>query len=306
MSKPDTGVVSIHGREYKTVALRVTEFRADHPDWSITTAIVDRSEDSVVMYATVLNDQGRIIGTGYAEESRNASAINKTSALENCETSAIGRALAACGYGGTEYASANEVQNAVAHQRNAAAKPEPEPDKRKPEPEPDKRKPTPAGDQITKAQLNRLASLAYDPRLKTETQLAIRDRLKSGQLTRGSAGAIIAKAKAAVSERTGQDYVPYEDTRDAEREPDDEPEPPPPEPPPADDYDFPGLPADAFDDSPPPRGRAARKAAESTRSQLDEILARAKARGTKETDDQPKGQSTLAGTERPEADKHGG
>ena len=112
----DTGKVNIHGKEYKTVALRVNEFRAKCPDWGIVTEVVEADEKIVIMRAAILNEQDRIIGTGYAEEQRGSSMINKTSALENCETSAIGRALAACGYAGTEYASANEVENAISQQ----------------------------------------------------------------------------------------------------------------------------------------------------------------------------------------------
>lgn len=117
----NTGIVNIRGKEYMTVALRVQQFREKHPDWSIVTAIVHRDADEVVMLASIVNEQGRIIATGHAEEKRKASQINSTSALENAETSAIGRALAAAGFGGTEFASANEVQNAV-HQQ--AAKPQ--------------------------------------------------------------------------------------------------------------------------------------------------------------------------------------
>lgn len=115
----DTGTVKIHGREYKTVALRVTEFREQCPakdGWSIITEIVDRTKDDVVVKAMILH-KDCVVATGFAEEQRSASQINRTSALENCETSAIGRALAAFGLGGSEYASANEVTNAI-HQQN--------------------------------------------------------------------------------------------------------------------------------------------------------------------------------------------
>lgn len=110
------GVINIHGKEYKTVALRVNEFRDACPEYGIVTEIVEADDNIVIMRAAILNENDRIIGTGYAEEKRNSSMINKTSALENCETSAIGRALAACGYAGTEYASANEVENAISQQ----------------------------------------------------------------------------------------------------------------------------------------------------------------------------------------------
>lgn len=115
-----TGIINIRGKEYQTVALRVQLFRQAHPDHSLTTAVVSRDPDCVVMQATIGDPSGRIIATGHAEEYRTSSQINKTSALENAETSAIGRALAAFGIGGTEFASANEVANAI-HQQGKAA-----------------------------------------------------------------------------------------------------------------------------------------------------------------------------------------
>lgn len=120
MTSKNSGVVNIRGKEYQTVALRIHTFRETHYDWSIVTEVVHRDESSVVMKASILDETGRVRGTGYAEESRTSSQINRTSALENCETSAIGRALAACGFGGTEYASADEVQNAIHQQRSTA------------------------------------------------------------------------------------------------------------------------------------------------------------------------------------------
>ena len=120
------GIIKIHNKEYKTVALRVTEFLASpkHEGWAIETKLITahssdgiaRSDEYIVMKATIRDDQDRSRGTGYAEELRGSTNINKTSALENCETSAIGRALSAVGFAGTEYASANEVTNAIIQQ----------------------------------------------------------------------------------------------------------------------------------------------------------------------------------------------
>lgn len=114
-----SGIVTIHGREYKTVAYRVGEFREDHgidDGWAIVTEEIGATNDRVKMVASIISPEGKVVATGTAEEQRDASQINKTSALENCETSAIGRALAAAGYSGSEYASANEVENAI-HQQ---------------------------------------------------------------------------------------------------------------------------------------------------------------------------------------------
>ena len=115
-----TGTVKIHGKEYKTVALRIQEFREKHPDFTIQTELVEANDTLVVMKATI-SAGGMVIATGYAEEVRTASKINRTSALENAETSAVGRALAFFGLGGSEIASADEVANAISQQNNQAS-----------------------------------------------------------------------------------------------------------------------------------------------------------------------------------------
>lgn len=112
------GVVNIRNKAYRTVALRVELFREKYPleaGWGITTELVECTPDSVLVRAAITSPEGKQVATGYAHETWE-SPINKTSAVENCETSAIGRALAAAGFGGEEYASANEVQRAVSQQ----------------------------------------------------------------------------------------------------------------------------------------------------------------------------------------------
>jgi len=107
--------VNIHGKEYMTVAERINDFRNEHKEWTIDTDLISNA-DLIVIKATIHNEAGHQVGSGYAEEERGSTNINKTSAVENCETSAIGRALASCGYGGTQYASANEVGDAIVNQ----------------------------------------------------------------------------------------------------------------------------------------------------------------------------------------------
>ncbi len=110
----DTGIVDIHGKQYQTVAFRVGKFREIHGlDLSLVTEIVTRTDECVVMKATIADKEGRILATGHSEEYRADGKINATSALENSETSAIGRALASLGLGGTEFASADEVAHAL-------------------------------------------------------------------------------------------------------------------------------------------------------------------------------------------------
>ena len=111
--------VTIHGKQYLTVAERVTKAHEEKDDLSITTELLSWEAGVVIMKATV--QIGENVYTGHASEDEAKGQINKTSALENCETSAIGRALASAGYSGDEFASANEVQNAV-HQQNTVKK----------------------------------------------------------------------------------------------------------------------------------------------------------------------------------------
>ena len=108
--------VPIHGKQYYTVMERVNMLREQKDNYCINTEIIDHEGPNVIMKASILNLEGVVLATGHAEEVRGSTMINKTSALENCETSAIGRALAAFGLGGTEFASANEVENAIAQQ----------------------------------------------------------------------------------------------------------------------------------------------------------------------------------------------
>jgi len=122
-SMKDSGIVNIHGKEYQTVAYRVRQFRDKHPFYRLMTEIVSRDEDCVVMRAVIADEEGKVLATGHSEEYRHTSQINKTSALENAETSAIGRALAALGLGGTEFASADEVANAITQQRSGVHTP---------------------------------------------------------------------------------------------------------------------------------------------------------------------------------------
>ena len=122
MKQQEDGIIMIHGRPYKTVAKRVEEFRAQYKiddGWSIETAREDDRQDPNVMVfvARIVDPAGKVVAVGHAEERRDANKINRTSALEVCETSAIGRCLASAGYAGSEYASADEVINAIAQQQ---------------------------------------------------------------------------------------------------------------------------------------------------------------------------------------------
>ena len=116
----DSGKVNIHGREYETVASRVQKFRKEYGDmYSIVTYVLEYHGETVLMKAAIVRlEDDKVIATGYAEENRGSSSINMTSALENAETSAIGRALANFGMAGTEYASADEVASAIGQRQS--------------------------------------------------------------------------------------------------------------------------------------------------------------------------------------------
>ena len=111
----ESGVVSIHGNDYQTVALRVTKFREEHPDWTIKTKIIGNGQ-YVLVKAFIYNDEGRLISTGHAEEERGVGNINQTSSIENAETSACVRALAFFDYPGTFLRSADEMSDALIQQ----------------------------------------------------------------------------------------------------------------------------------------------------------------------------------------------
>ena len=112
----DGQTISIHGKSYATVSLRVgVARRVLGTALDIVTKIVSIDANTVVMQADVYID-GQHVSTGHAEEKRTASRINQTSALENCETSATGRALAFLGFISDGIASAEEVSAAIVQQ----------------------------------------------------------------------------------------------------------------------------------------------------------------------------------------------
>lgn len=127
--------MDIKGKDYVLVNERVKAFRMLYPDGTITTEILSNENGVVVMQAKIIGD-GQLLATGLAYEKESSSYINKTSYIENCETSAVGRALGFIGIGiDTAIASYEEVQNAVNNQgekpKKAAEKPageEPEPE----------------------------------------------------------------------------------------------------------------------------------------------------------------------------------
>lgn len=107
----------IKGKNYATVATRLNAFWEVCPDGSIETEVGNFDENSVLIKASLYDEKGHLLATGHAEEEKEASRINSTSYVENCETSAIGRALANAGLGSEEnISSAEELTNALMNQ----------------------------------------------------------------------------------------------------------------------------------------------------------------------------------------------
>lgn len=118
----------IKGKDYAEVNQRVKAFRMVYPEGAIATQLVSLENGVCVFKAAVyssadyVNDEynypeQNLLATGYAYEKEGSSFINKTSFIENCETSAIGRALGFCGFGiDTSIASYEEVANAKMNQ----------------------------------------------------------------------------------------------------------------------------------------------------------------------------------------------
>ena len=119
-----TTTTDIKGKDYVMVNQRVRAFRMVYPDGLIQTEIVALKDGIVVFKASAYDEKGRLLATGFAQEKESSSFINKTSYIENCETSAIGRALGFCGFGiDSSIASYEEVANAQANQSKKGRKP---------------------------------------------------------------------------------------------------------------------------------------------------------------------------------------
>lgn len=125
--------LDVKGKDYVEVNQRIIAFRKLYPEGIIETEIVSLDKDNegngiCVIKATVsstMTTEGTrcVLGTGIAYEKENSTFINKTSYIENCETSAVGRALGMCGFGiDTSIASAEEVKTAIINQETMSIK----------------------------------------------------------------------------------------------------------------------------------------------------------------------------------------
>ena len=108
--------LAVKGKDYVQVTERVKAFRSLFPEGTIETTIIRMDGEAVIMKAVVSNGE-QVLATGLAMEKESASYINKTSYIENCETSAVGRALGFLGIGiDASMASAEELVNAITQQ----------------------------------------------------------------------------------------------------------------------------------------------------------------------------------------------
>ena len=115
--------VKIKGKDYAMVHERIKALRRELPNACIATEIVHLEGDTVIVKATVTDENGEILGTGHAEEVKGRGDINRTSYIENCETSAVGRALGMCGIGiDQSFVTADEVATAIKQQNKITKK----------------------------------------------------------------------------------------------------------------------------------------------------------------------------------------
>ena len=104
--------VDFKGKAYSTVTERLTKMNKDTKGkYDLFTEVIGDVGETVLIKATLVISKGTTTFTyvGHAFERANSSFINKTSHVENCETSAIGRSLASAGYHGEEFCSADEL-----------------------------------------------------------------------------------------------------------------------------------------------------------------------------------------------------
>lgn len=115
---------NIKGKEYVQVHERVKYFRTHEAfnGYSIESDIVSMTDKEVVIKSIIKDSEGKVVSTGFAHEVSSSSHINRTSLVENCETSAVGRALGFLGIGiDTSIASFDEVFTAISKEKKMTA-----------------------------------------------------------------------------------------------------------------------------------------------------------------------------------------
>lgn len=109
--------LDIKGKDYIPVNERIKAFRYIYPRGQIVTEIIGLENGICTIKASAFDEDGKLLATGHAQEKETSSFINKTSYIENCETSAVGRCLGNAGIGlDNGFASYEEVANAKKQQ----------------------------------------------------------------------------------------------------------------------------------------------------------------------------------------------
>lgn len=129
LKKANDSIVTtdIKGKDYAEVNQRIKAFRMVYPTGFIRTEVLS-NENGICVFSAQVGYHGEngvkvLLGTGTAYEKENSTFINKTSYIENCETSAVGRALGMAGFGiDTSVASYEEVQTAIINQQDKPKK----------------------------------------------------------------------------------------------------------------------------------------------------------------------------------------
>ncbi len=122
MSNYKFKTTNIRGKQYVEVNERIKFFRQEdrYKDWGILTEFPVIDDTQCLCLCTITTPAGQIVAQGHAHEEKGSSNINKTSYVENCETSAVGRALAMLGIGiDTSIASANESRKPLPNSKSS-------------------------------------------------------------------------------------------------------------------------------------------------------------------------------------------
>jgi hypothetical protein len=107
---------------YEPVALRLDRWLKQHPNGIVKTQLLSQPGADICVFCAELWLDGQCVSTGHAEEVRNSNMINKTSSMEVCETSAIGRALANAGMAGSDMTKRPSREEMGKSQREAAGR----------------------------------------------------------------------------------------------------------------------------------------------------------------------------------------
>lgn len=133
MSNYKFKTTKIRGNSYVQVNERIKFFRQEsqYKNWCISTDFPMLTADEALCRCTISDRDGVVVAVGHAHEVKTASAVNKTSYVENCETSAVGRALGMLGIGiDDSIASGDEVEMAMAQEQVAKSAPKKAPPKK--------------------------------------------------------------------------------------------------------------------------------------------------------------------------------